>query len=320
MNSSLLRKRLMTIGAIIIGALLIGNVATQRTSQGISTPTPAPKKLKQSQIANLLDQLAPPNITIPQPNRTVPAVYAKSYILIDGETKYALASKQPDTPVPIASTTKIMTALVTLETQPLTKVVTVSAKAATTPGSESYLMTGEKITIENLLYALLLNSGNDAAQALAEVEGSSEAFVAKMNAKAQLLGLKNTAYKDPAGLDDTGRSTPRDLAILTHYALSNDTFRSIIKTSKMSITSADNRYIHELKNSNRLINPEEPLFHPSSMGGKTGFTYEAGHCLVSAATAPNGKQYIAVVLHTSEDTKEASAREVRKLLVWAEHL
>jgi D-alanyl-D-alanine carboxypeptidase len=137
-----------------------------------------------------------------------------------------------------------------------------------------------------------------------------------MNDKADDLGLSNTEFHDPAGLNDEGHSTPRDIALLLNYLLDDPQFLDIIHTPKKTIYSADNRYKHELTNSNRLIDPEENLYYPQALGGKTGFTFEAGHCLATAAQTESGQRLIAVVLHTNEESKEASAREARKLLVW----
>ncbi len=304
--------RFIAIAIAVVVILGLGNTLTHSSSPS-KMPTPSLFSLSQEERQTLIT----PEIALPAKQSTPPSIAARSYIVIEGKTKYPLAAKNADQPVPIASTTKIMTTIVILETLKLDQVVTVSRQAATVEGSEVQLMTGETMTVENLLYALLLNSGNDAAYALAETNGSIDTFVGKMNAKAVLLGLNNTKYQDPAGLNDAGRSTPRDLAILTSYALNNPLFRKIISTPKYTIWSADNRYKHDLINSNRLVVPEEPLYLSLALGGKTGFTFEAGHCLVTAAKASDGSYYVAVVLHTVEDTKEASAREVRRLLSWA---
>lgn len=309
MNSKI---RFIAIAIAVVIILALGNTLTHSSSPAASPVTPLFSLSQEEQQG-----LTAPDLTLPTKQSSPPSIAAHSYIVIEGKTKYPLAAKNADEPVAIASTTKIMTTMVALETLKLDQVVTVSRQAATVEGSEIQLMTGETMTVENLLYALLLNSGNDAAYTLAEANGSVDAFVTKMNAKAELLGLHNTKYHDPAGLDDTGRSTPRDLAILTSYALNNPNFRKIINTSKYTIWSADNRYKHDLTNSNRLVVPEEPLYLSLALGGKTGFTFEAGHCLVTAAKSSDGSYYVAVVLHTLEDSKEASAREVRRLLSWA---
>jgi D-alanyl-D-alanine carboxypeptidase (penicillin-binding protein 5/6) len=127
------------------------------------------------------------------------------------------------------------------------------------------------------------------------------------------LGLKNTHFKDVAGLDDSGRSTAKDIAILFSYGLSNPEFAKIVSTPELDVSSVDGKEIHKLKNSDRLVTGEIPL--EGIIGGKTGFTPDAGHTLVSAATR-DGQTLVAVVLKTASDSKVASAQEVKKLLTW----
>jgi D-alanyl-D-alanine carboxypeptidase len=249
-----------------------------------------------------------------------PGVSALAYIVLDPDTEYPLAAKNSDMPVPIASTTKIMTAMVVMDSYDLDKVVTIPHEAAAIEGSEIQLMTNETMTVKNLLYGLLLNSGNDAGTALSLIDNDKASFVNKMNAKAQLLGMTNTHYDDPVGLDDTGHSSARDLALLTRYALTNQVFSEIVGTVHYTIWSADKKYKHDLTNTNRLINPVEPYYLPSAIGVKTGNTDGAGHCLVSAIKLKNGKPVVAVVLHTTEDANPASAKESRKLLIWAQNI
>lgn len=244
-------------------------------------------------------------------------IWAKNYILLDATSYYPLAEKNSHSKVPIASTTKIMTATIVLEKYNLSDIVTISANAASQIGSDVMLRSGEKLSVESLLYALLVQSGNDAAMALAEnyPDGGLEGFILAMNTKAKYLGMKETQFKDPAGLDDTGHSSAFDLAIVTSYIINNPTFSKIIKTPEITINSIDGKLIHKLENSNRLIKGDEPLYYPYALGVKTGFTPEAGHCLVSAAEK-NGKKIVSVVLNTIENTNDASAKESRKLLEW----
>lgn len=256
---------------------------------------------------------------LPQKNQNYqePNVYANSAILIDEKSFYELYAKNAEQKVPIASTTKIMTALIVLEEYPdqLNEVVTVTSQMINVEGSDIQLRSGEKMTVENLLKGLLIMSGNDTAYSLAAHFGGKDDFVKKMNAKAVFLGLKNTQYKDPAGLDDEGYSTASDLAIIAAYAMRNQQFREIVRTPNANITSADGRILHELKNSNRMMRVEEQFYFPSAIGVKTGFTPAAGHCLVSAAEK-DGHRIIAVILNTNENTLTASAKESKKLLEW----
>lgn len=244
-------------------------------------------------------------------------VNARTAILVDGQSFQRLYLKNEKEKVPIASTTKIMTALVVLEDFPERQkdVVTITYDMVNIEGSDVQLRVGEKMTVENLLKGLLIVSGNDAAYSLASFLGGKDEFVQKMNQKAAVLGLKNTFYKDPAGLNDEGYSTAEDLAVLVAYALRNKNFAEIVKTSVTAITSADGRILHELKSSNRMLRSEEQYFYPNAIGVKTGFTNEAGHVLVSAAQK-DGHQILSVVLNTDENTLVASAKESKKLLEW----
>lgn len=243
-------------------------------------------------------------------------IWAKNYVLIYSNSYYPLAQKNAHQQVSIASTTKIMTAVIALENYNPNDIVTISQNAATQIGSEVMLKIGEKITVESLLYALLVQSGNDAAMALAEhYQGGLNSFVEAMNSKAIYLGLHDTNYKDPAGLDDTGKSTPYDLAIVTSYALTNPLFEKIVKTNEININSIDGKFSHKLTSSNRLIKPDELLYYPQAQGVKTGYTPTAGHCLVSSAQI-NGKRLVGVILNTNESSNDASAKESKKLLDW----
>ena len=249
-----------------------------------------------------------------QEGTTQPTASAKAMVVYDVNSSYPLYEKNADEPVPIASTTKLMTAAVVLEHYDLDDIVTVSKEAATINGSEIYLVTGERIRVRDLLKGLLIQSGNDTAAALAEHKGK-EQFVNWMNEMAATLGMLNTRYKDPAGLDDEGRSTARDLAIVATYDIRNPVIQEIVRMQRATITSVDGEQVHELVNSNRLIDPENPLYYQYATGLKTGFTPDAGHCLVASAEK-NNHTIVSVVLGTTENSAEASAKESRKLLTW----
>lgn len=250
-------------------------------------------------------------------NATEPKILSKASYLIDINTLYPLYENNADEKVPIASTTKMATALVVLENykDKLGDVVTISPKMIAVEGSDIQLRTGEKITVESLLNGLLIMSGNDAAYALAENFGGKEGFVNEMNEKVREIGALNTQYKDPAGLDDTGYSTAKDLALIGAYGLKNKKFAEIVGTSEKTISSSDGKIVHELKNSNRMLRGDEQYYFPNASGIKTGFTNEAGHVLVSCAEK-DGHKILAVVLNTQENTLVASAKESKKLLEW----
>lgn len=248
---------------------------------------------------------------------STPNIYAKAAILIDVPSAYVMYEDNADTRVPMASTTKVMTAMVVLENYPekLKDIITITYPMIAVEGSDIELTTGENITVENLLKGLLIKSGNDTANAIAVYFGGKDSFVKEMNEKTKLLGLNNTQFNDPAGLDDSGYSTARELAYLSAYAMRNQTFKEIVQTPLTSISSADGTITHELKSSNRMLRSEEEFYYPFAVGIKTGFTNEAGHCLIAAAEKDN-RLILSVILNTHENTLTASAKESRKLLEW----
>lgn len=248
---------------------------------------------------------------------TKPAANARHYVLADLETGKVLTQDDQHAQVPIASTTKIMTAVVALENYNLDDVATVSSAATNQIGADANLVVGEKITIDQLLHCMLIKSGNDSAYAIAEhLNGANDAgvrkFVNKMNEKAKELGMKDTNYHDPAGLDVTGYSSANDLLIITRYALGKEPFADIVKLSNYSAKSVDGKIWHALDNSNRLVNQYQ---YPGAIGVKTGYMPESGHCLVGAAKR-DGHGLVAIVLNTYLDSPSASADEAKRLLDW----
>jgi len=240
-------------------------------------------------------------------------ILADSAALIDPQTKYSLFEKNSEKSAPVASITKVMTAVVALESYKLDDVVEVTKEDTQINGSKVFLKAGEKMTVENLLYCLLMPSGNDAAITLATFKQNRDQFVVLMNKKAEELGLKNTKFMDPAGLNDEGRSSARDIAILFSYALNKEEFVKIISTAEKTVTSVDGAEQHDLTNSNRLTTGEIPM--DGIIGGKTGFTPDAGHTLVASAQR-DGNKIVGVVLNTYSNSPSASAEEMRKLLTY----
>ena len=231
-----------------------------------------------------------------------PAVSARSAILIEAESGDVLFTKNADERLPMASTTKIMTALVAIEKMPLETIITVPKEAVGVEGSSVYLQIGEKLTLEDLLYALLLASANDAATAIAwAVAGSVENFAALMNDKAAELGLSGTHFTNPHGLDDEEHyTTAHDLARLAAAALENEKFRRIAGTVRHTIPAADGG-VRVLVNHNKMLR-----LYNGAIGVKTGFTKRCGRCLVSAAER-NGLRLVAVTLSAPDDWRDHTA-------------
>ena len=218
-------------------------------------------------------------------------ISATAAILMDADSGRVLYEKQADRRMLIASTTKIMTALVAIEQANLSDTVTVSSNAAGTEGSSMYLKAGEKLPLETLLYGLLLSSGNDAAVAIAEhVSGNVEAFACLMNEKAKALGMENSSFANPNGLDhETHYSTARDMAKLACGALDNPTLMRIASTKSVAIGG------RTMSNHNKLLSMQS-----GCVGLKTGYTKAAGRTLVSCMEQ-NGQRLIAVTLQDGND-------------------
>lgn len=225
-----------------------------------------------------------------------PALKAQAAILLDAKTGQVLYDKNIHVRHAPASTTKMMTALLALESGRLGDRVKVSPQAAATRGSSMYLYAGQALTLEELITGLMMRSGNDAAVAIAEhLSGSVDAFVEQMNKRAAAIGAVNTHFRNPHGLSAPGHySTAFDLAWIARTALANPAFATIVSTKEISIEWQDRRGREKdvsLRNTNRLLWMLE-----EADGVKTGTTNEAGPCLVASATRGNHK-LIAVVLH-----------------------
>lgn len=222
---------------------------------------------------------------------------AETASLIDVSSGRILYSKDGDKEMRIASLTKIMTALVAVEKTDLKSMVTVSKNAAGKEGSSLYLKLGEKMSLENMLYGLMLRSGNDAATAIAEhVGGSEEGFVHLMNLKAEEIGLSHTQFKNPHGLDAEGHySTANDMAKLTAYALHNADFKSIVGTQQKKAPNPNETWDYNWLNKNKMLR-----LYEGADGVKTGYTKMAFRCLVSSATR-EGQQLAAVTLNDGDD-------------------
>ena len=221
---------------------------------------------------------------------TEPIVHSKNIIVLDRKTHLPLYEKDAYSKVAMASTTKILTCIIALENYPLDALVPISKKASSISGSTLGISQNTKITMNDLLYGLMLRSGNDCAVAIAEyISGSTENFSILMNQKSEELGLKNSHFITPHGLDNPNHyTTAYDLAILTDYALKNPKFLEIVSTKTHTIYL--NNIPRTISNTNELLGNTQGVY-----GVKTGFTFEAGRCLVSACKR-NNLDIIVIVL------------------------
>lgn len=238
-----------------------------------------------------------------------PITYSRAVVVYDRTSKTVLYGKNENDVRAMASTTKIMTATLLIENADLSQTVEVSKRAANTGGSRLGLKTGDKITLNDLLYGLMLCSGNDAAVQIAEtVGGSVEGFAEMMNNKAKDLGLTNTSFVTPHGLDENGHhTTAYELAVLTDYALNNPTFAKVVNTKYYTVTI--NGTPKDLSNTNELLG-----YLQGVNGVKTGFTNNALRCLVTS-TLRNDFNIITVVL--GADTRKIRTSDSIKLIEYA---
>jgi serine-type D-Ala-D-Ala carboxypeptidase (penicillin-binding protein 5/6) len=226
-----------------------------------------------------------------------PSVSATNAVLIEQSTGRILFEKNAHEKSNIASITKIMTAIIAIESGKMKETATASRNAVYTEGSSIYLKQGEKMTVEDLVYGLMLRSGNDAAVTIAEHVGESEeGFVFLMNEKAKWLGMTNTHFDNPHGLDsETHYSSAYDMAILMRYAMQNEEFRKVTGAKFYHSDSRD----YGWKNKNKLLT----VYYKYCTGGKTGFTKQTGRTLVSTASK-GGMDLIAVTLNAPNDWED----------------
>lgn len=228
------------------------------------------------------------------------SVSARSAVLYQPETSTFLYSKKADEQLPMASTTKIMTALIALESCDMGELVEIDDSAIGTEGSSAYLKRGDILTMEELVYALLLQSANDAAVAIAcHIGGDVEGFATLMNEKACELGLTDTHFENPHGLDgEEHYTTARELALIASAALKNEDFKGIVSTYKKSFYTEERSRTYV--NHNKLLR-----LYDGCIGVKTGFTKKSGRCLVGAAER-DGLTFITVTLDAPNDWRDHS--------------
>lgn len=245
--------------------------------------------------------LSPVAVSAAEPcNAAIPSVSARSALLMNAEDGTVYFAKNADEPMGMASTTKLMTALVVAERCSPGAVVTVTAEAVGIEGSSIYLTEGEQLTVRELLYALLLSSANDAAAALAVfTSGGIDAFCVQMNERAEAMGLQHTHFTNPHGLyDENHYTTARDLAVIASAVLQVPLLREIVGTYRCTIS------LHGVPDQRLLINHNKLLrTYEGALGMKTGFTKKTGRTLVSAAER-DGLTLIAVTLNAPDDWRD----------------
>lgn len=238
-------------------------------------------------------------MNLPQKTEASVSVSARSAILMEQDSGRILYQKEANEVRRIASITKIMTAILAIESGKMEDMVKVSDRAVRAEGSSIYLQAGEKIKLEDLVYGLMLRSGNDSAVAIAEhVGGSLEGFEFLMNKKAEEIGMKNTHFANPHGLDDheDHYSTAYDMAPLTRYAMNNETYQKIAGTKVHRAPNPNESWDRVWKNKNRLLTE----LYEYCTGGKTGYTKRAKRTLVTTASK-GGLNLIAVTLNGPDD-------------------
>ncbi|MFN2544534.1 MAG: D-alanyl-D-alanine carboxypeptidase family protein [Actinomycetota bacterium] len=304
-----MRKSVLSSIAVVL-ALVAPAVAVARPHRSPGpSPAPAPASAPSP---------VPTTIETPRPSLQAPEVEAASAILADLDTGQLLFATHPDDRRPIASTTKILTALLVLRTATPADVVTVGHEAAEeahnlfSGSTELGLREGERLTVRQLLYALLLQSANDAAVALADfVSGSTDRFVARMNRFADGEGFTRTRFYSPNGLDDRGYSTARSLGAMAREALRVPAFSRIVRSRFHVVPAPPGGEPRPIQNRNVLL-----WGYPGAFGVKTGFTSKAGYCLVAAARK-NGQRLVSVVL--GEPSSADSFSDAAALLNYGFH-
>ncbi|MGI6112840.1 MAG: D-alanyl-D-alanine carboxypeptidase family protein [Mahellales bacterium] len=236
-------------------------------------------------------------------NAQQPQTISRAAIVIEADTNRILYEKNIHQRLANASTTKILTAIIAIEHGNLSDMVRASDKASKTGGSSIWLEEGEILSMKEMLYGLMLNSGNDAAVAIAEhISGSVEEFAVLMNKKAREIGALDSNFVNPHGLpDDNHYTTAYDLALIASYAMKNPIFREIVSTKEKRISWPEHEWDRILVNKNKLLSQ-----YQGANGIKTGYTKKAGRCLVAAAQR-NGMQLISVVLNCQPMFEESMA-------------
>jgi len=237
---------------------------------------------------------------------------AKAAIIADQQSGAILFQKEPEKQLPLASITKLMTALVFLENNPgFEQIGQIGSGENNLEGARLFVKDNEKIKLEDLFYSSLVGSANNATQALVHATGlTGEEFVAKMNQKAQKLGMNHTFFVEPTGLSDQNVSTARDLVELAKATFNNPKIKEATTLKEYSFVTEGNKEFHKVTSPDELLGSYLNL-----TGTKTGFTYEAGYCLIVQAKNESGHEVIAAVL--GSESSDTRFQEVKSLVFWA---
>ncbi|OGH17703.1 MAG: hypothetical protein A2868_01995 [Candidatus Levybacteria bacterium RIFCSPHIGHO2_01_FULL_40_15b] len=298
-----MKKFFCAVLILIISFTAYFYYVSNNSSKNLSITSPLPDLLTKS-FSNVFGS---PNIWKPNMGKATESSVKKPEITASGAISYDLASEQllyqknAKTKLPMASLTKIMVAIIALENEPIDKVFTINRFAAEIGENTMGLSEGEKLPLSELLYGLILHSGNDAAETIAQGSRFGRGnFIYLMNKKAEDLGLSDTHFTNPTGFEGDGNqySTAYDLLVMTKYALENPTFAKVASTVEYEIPySGDHKYIYLFNETNLLTS------YPGVKGVKTGYTDEAGLCLVTYLEY-EGRKIIAVLLNSQSRREE----------------
>jgi D-alanyl-D-alanine carboxypeptidase (penicillin-binding protein 5/6) len=263
------------------------------------------------ELPTLVDIDVQPLAVIADSEIADPIVNARAALVIETHSNEALYTQNVWEPLPIASLTKLMTALVVVDHLDLSTEVTVSLDAAQTTGSSMGLRVGEIILVEDLLKGLLISSGNDAAVALAEAtSGTVEDFVVLMNERTGTLGLNDTRYFDPSGLNAGNTSSAFEVAHLAKQVFRNPFLSSVMREREIIVSSVNGAYRHTLSNTNRLLGTD---IADRIIAGKTGTTLQAGQCLISFINGASDRTIMTIILGSSD-----RYGDVKNLIGWVD--
>lgn len=293
--------------AIVLGLAVTGMLVTPSMTEGV----PRSKKKQAGRRQPARRQPAPVDVGVPSPDGTI-NIRAKAALVVNLQSGEVLYQKNPTAQLPIASLTKLMTVITFLNMNPdLNKTVTI-IREDVRGARWTQLRTGETVTVRDLLYAALVSSDNAAARAIARTSGLPRGeFITRMNQMASGLGLMNSAFADPTGLDPGNVSTVVDCAALLWNASKNDIIAKIMPTPEYRFST--NRRQHQLITTNRLLrSPEASMWE--ILGGKTGYIRQSGYCLVTLARNRLGEGVVAVVLGGVSSASRFA--DMRRLLFW----